>query len=179
MDPTGKSGLFLGGNGSFSATRLNDRNVSVRSTLHKGQGVFANRDFLCGETVVIGLVVGEETERTQYSVQMDWDNHVLMASPAVLINHSCSPTTAVVNNLFGAYDFVAFCDILEGEELTFDYATTEYEIIAMNECFCGDAMCRKTPGGYSELPEDHQLKIHGLVSDYLQPARQVRTASTG
>lgn len=179
MDDKRNTGMFLGGNAPLSATRLNDRNVSVRDTLHKGQGIFANQDFLCGETVVIGLVDSEQTERTRYSVQINWDSHILMTSPAVLINHSCNPSTAVVNNRFGAYDFVASRDILENEELTFDYATTEFEIIAMEECFCGEGTCRKTPGGYGELAEDHTLKMHGLVSDYLRRSQQTLTASSG
>ncbi len=179
MDIRRNTGLFLGGNASLNATRLNDRNVSVRDARHKGQGVFANQDFLCGETVIIGLVDSEQTERTRYSVQVNWGSHVLMTSPAVLINHSCNPSTTVMNNRFGAYDFVASRDIYEDEELTFDYATTEFEIIAMKECLCGEPTCRKTPGGYGELTEDHPLKIHGLVSDYLRRARQTLIASTG
>lgn len=166
-------------NGLLSAARLNDRNVSIDNTPHKGQEVFANRDFLCEETVVIGLIARKETERTKYSVQVDWENHILMESPAVWINHSGDPSSVIMNNRFGAYDFVAFRDIHEGEELTFDYAATEYEIIAMKDCFCGEEICRKTPGGYTELPEDHQLKVRGLVGDYLHPARQVRSASAG
>jgi len=171
--------LLLGGNTALSARRLNNRNVTVRNVEHKGQGVFADRHFLCGETVVIALVEREEPERTRYSVQMNWNKHVLMTTPAVLINHSCNPNTVVINNSHGAYDFVAFRDISAGEELSFDYATTEFEIIAMNECFCAETNCRSTPGGFNVLPDDHALKLHGLVGGYLLPTGQERLGSTG
>ena len=53
-----------------------------------------------------------------------------MDVPAILINHSCDPNVGVAKQLNegGSYDFVALRDIQEGEELRFDYETTEYVV---------------------------------------------------
>ena len=103
----------------------------------KGRGVFASRGFRKGETVVVGRRVEILPERTIHSLQMDFDLHIELDEPGVLINHSCSPKTGVRNNQFGAYDFVALVDIPSGSEITFDYETTEYISIAIPECCCG------------------------------------------
>jgi hypothetical protein len=64
----------------------------------KGRGVFASRCFRKGETVVVGRRVDILPERTTHSIQMDFDLHIKLDEPALLINHSCSPNTGVRNN---------------------------------------------------------------------------------
>lgn len=55
------------------------------------------------------------------------------------INHSCDPNMATLPDL---YTSIALRDIEPGEELTYDYATTDSRHAAF-ECFCGAANCRK------------------------------------
>ncbi|WP_210237888.1 hypothetical protein, partial [Mesorhizobium sp. M2D.F.Ca.ET.223.01.1.1] len=58
------------------AKQLNARNVKILSTGgERGRGVFAARDFLPGEIVVIGLIDRMETVRTTNSFQLDWNVH--------------------------------------------------------------------------------------------------------
>ena len=113
--------------------------VHVAAAAAKGCGVFASRDFARGETVVVGKAITYPTQRTRMSIQVDWDRHVDMDSPAILINHSCAPNLGVRENRWLAYDFVALRDILAAEELTFDYAMTEYALVAPIDCRCGSA----------------------------------------
>lgn len=77
--------------------------TDVKVTLtHKGRSVFANRSFSKGETVVTGRRVMLLPQRTNHSVQMDFDLHVEIDEPARFISHSFSTNTGVRNNEFGA-----------------------------------------------------------------------------
>jgi SET domain-containing protein len=43
------------------------------------------------------------------------------------LNHCCEPSLGAWNNDCEAYDFIALRNIQKGEELTFDYDTTEFK----------------------------------------------------
>ncbi|MEH2279461.1 MAG: amino acid adenylation domain-containing protein [Nostoc sp.] len=129
----------------ISTAKLNSH-VTIQQTA-KGRGVFATKKFVQGETVVVGIPIEEVLERTIYSFQMDFNLHVNLDEPAVIINHSCDPNTGVRNNQFGGYNFIALEDIEAGKEITWNYETTEYESIAVLGCLCGSLSCRgKTLG---------------------------------
>jgi hypothetical protein len=128
----------------------------------KGRGVFAAKAFAPGDTVVMGQAVGIKPERTIYSIQKDWNLHVELDEPARSLNHSCNPNTGVVDNSYGAYDFVATTSILLGEEITFDYETTEYEIIFAGQCLCTTAECRGRAMGFK-----YRTDRPGFLARYL------------
>lgn len=142
--------------------------VEVRGTPEKGRGVFAARAFAIGETVVRGRPIAPSDRRTSHSLQMDWNRHVLFDEPSCLINHSCDPNTGVRDNPQGGYDFVALRPIAPGDEISFDYATTEYESIAVAECRCGARNCRGKSGGFAFLPDDHPALRAGLIAGYIK-----------
>lgn len=148
---------------------LTKQNVNIGSAgAEKGRGVFSTRPFLPGEVVMIGLIDRIEQERTIYSIQIDWNVHARFEKPAVLSNHSCNPNLAIVPNRFGAYDFIAICEISPEVELTWDYATTEFDSIAVQVCLCSSKNCRGAAGGFSTLPPDHPLLSAGFCAPYLQ-----------
>ncbi|WP_084568616.1 SET domain-containing protein-lysine N-methyltransferase [Mesorhizobium sp. LSJC264A00] len=148
---------------------INARNVNIRDAgKDKGRGVFSSRHFLPGEVVMIGLIDKFEDERTIYTIQIDWNIHATFEEPAVLSNHSCNPNLAIVPNRFGAYDFIAIHEISREIELTWDYATTEFDSIAVQVCLCSSKNCRGAAGGFSTLPPDHPLLSAGYYAPYLQ-----------
>ncbi len=138
-----------------------------------GRAVFAGCDFKRGEIVfeTNGTRIDHQTEHT---IQIDWECHFEPDSPIRLINHSCDPNVGVKTNADGLPDFYAFRDIQQGEELTFDYAMTEYmhypradESLEFSlECQCGSPDCRGKLGYYSELPETVKRHYAGFVSAY-------------
>lgn len=119
--------------------QLEDVEIAAAGT--KGCGVFAARRFVRGETVVVGRAIERPPDRTRMSVQVDWERHVEMDAPATLLNHSCAPNLGVRENQWCAFDFIALRDILVGEELAFDYAMTERELVAPLSCCCGSLGC--------------------------------------
>ncbi|MER8817333.1 SET domain-containing protein-lysine N-methyltransferase [Mesorhizobium sp. M0965] len=151
------------------AKQLNARNVRVLNTGgDRGRGVFAARDFLPGEIVVIGLIDRMKKGRTTNSFQLDWNVHALFQEPAVIVNHSCDPNLAIVPNRFGAYDFVCIEQISSGVEVTWNYATSEFECIGVSVCLCSSENCQGSAGGFSKLPSDHPMLVSGFYAPYLK-----------
>lgn len=150
----------------------NSARVLVREIEPKGKGVFAAIDFAKGETVLVGRKVRVLPQRTPHSIQMDFDLHVLIDEPAVLINHCCQPNTGVRNNQWGGYDFVALVDIGAGDEITFDYETTETEFSARFQAACDVPECRKQLCGFFNLPVEVRKSYGEFIADYLKPKFQ-------
>lgn len=147
---------------------MKKRKVVIRKTLDRGKGVFAKDVIRKGETVVSGRVIREIKMRTNYSFQVGPNFHVQLDIVSRSINHSCEPSTGIRNNVFGAYDFIALRDIQKGEEITWDYETTEYISISIKNCLCGSKTCKKELHGFKYLPISTILKYNGFIADYLK-----------
>ncbi|MGK5092588.1 SET domain-containing protein-lysine N-methyltransferase [Deltaproteobacteria bacterium TL4] len=145
--------------------------VHIQET-SKGKGVFSSRDYLTGETILIGRRTEDAPGQTIYSLQMDFNRHVHIEEPACFVNHSCEPNTGVRNNQFGCYDFVALRGIKGNEEITFDYETTEYESITLPDCLCGSSLCRKKIQGF-RFRKEFLKKRYGIwIADYLKKQQE-------
>ena len=80
------------------------------------------------------------------------------------LNHSCEPNAFL--------DFTCLCvralkDIPAGEELTINYAATEYEMHDSFRCDCGSPACLRTIRGFKFLTQDQQLKLKPYLGPYL------------
>jgi D-alanine-D-alanine ligase len=64
-----------------------------------------------------------------------WDQDPVNWAPQ---NHSCDP-----NTYYDGLNVYAKKNIIQGEELTLDYATITDETAAPFECRCGSPVCRK------------------------------------
>lgn len=142
--------------------------IRILKTTNKGFGVFANRNFVIGEVVVYGRMVEILKERTNHSFQIDDGIHVQLDKISRTINHSCEANTGVRNNAFQAYDFIALRDIKKGEEITWDYETTEYISIAVKNCLCGSKNCRRVLRGFKYRANELFNKYGIYVADYLR-----------
>lgn len=142
--------------------------VEIRPAGSKGMGVFARKSFEPGETVVVGRRVGVYPERTVYSIQVDWDRHVEMDEPAIRINHSNTPNTGVRDNAWGAYDFVALTAIAAGDEITFDYETTESDLTEDFQQCCPPRAGQSAKRGFAGLPEAIRQRYGDFVANYLK-----------
>lgn len=146
-----------------------DGELTVRITRSKGLGVFAVQKFKTGELVVRGIPISKTGIRTTHSFQIGFNEHVELDEPARLINHSCNPNLGIRNNKFGGYDFLALQDINLGEELGWDYCTTEYISIAVEDkCLCDSENCRTIISGYLTLPKEIKRKYGNFIADYLK-----------
>lgn len=119
-----------------------------------------------------------EPERSyflKYSYQFDEDLIAFEHEDTRFMNHSCDPNTW---SLYGDDNhMVARRDIHPGDEVTYDYATTQVTVPLHLECNCGSANCRGivTHLDYQK-PEwraiyGSNLPAHVLraIENYLQP----------
>jgi len=72
--------------------------------------------------------------------------------PADFTNHSCDPTTWFVDDM----TMTARRDIEPGEEITYDYATSEIDEDFIMACGCGAANCRGVIRGTDHLLQEVQ-----------------------
>lgn len=96
----------------------------------------------------------------RYTVQIGRDRHTEVGKLSAL-NHSCDPNVLLdTENL----KMVARRDIEEGEELSFFYPSTEWEMDAPFICLCGASNCIHVVAGARFLPlstlENHYLNRH-------------------
>lgn len=145
-------------------------NVRVAEAAGKGRGVFVVPRVMAGETVVCGRAIAEVDGPTRMSVALGWDRHVEMDAPATLLNHGCKPNLGVRENAFSAYDFIALREIAAGEEVTFDYAMTEYELAKPLRCACGAADCAGTIRPWRERDQAWRELAAPYCAAYLRAA---------
>ena len=96
----------------------------------------------------------------RYTVQISQTKHTEVGKLSAL-NHSCDPNVILdTENL----QMIACRDIEQGEELSFFYPSTEWEMDAPFICLCGASNCIHVVAGARFLPlstlENHYLNKH-------------------
>ena len=88
----------------------------------------------------------------------------LTDSQADWINHSCDPNAGLVSDVV----LVALRDIEAGEEITFDYATSDGSRYDEFTCGCGSPSCRGYVTGEDWMREDLWVRYGEHFSPYLR-----------
>jgi hypothetical protein len=155
--------------------------AEAREVPPKGFGSFAVAPIPMGTIVATfgGTMVNRfnfEThplEQRSRSIQIDVDQFVLgpeSREPGDSINHSCSPNCQLRN----ATQLITMVEIAVGEELTYDYATSDASDYDEFECACGSDNCRaRVTGNDWQLPE-LQTRYQKMFSPYVQ--RKIKAA---
>lgn len=103
---------------------------------------------------------------TRRSVQIDEGKHVIGREETVgYLNHSCQPNAWV--------DVRGMCvralwDIAPGQEVTFNYLTTEYELHDSFRCDCGAPACYGMIRGFKYLKPEEKLALKPYLAPYLR-----------
>ena len=112
----------------------------VRQNITNNQkGFFAQRTYQPGEVVIEFSSRETVAEPNYLTVQVGIDKHILLQPEHLqYINHSCEP-----NLFFDTYamHIVALKPIAAGDEMTFFYPSTEWEMAQPFICFCGSIGC--------------------------------------
>lgn len=129
----------------------------------------AGSRFEAGEVVLVLEGLLSETP-SRYSVQVGADLHVQPA-PGIpedsvraawrFLNHSCQPNAA-----FRGPVLTALTAIEAGDEITFDYNTTEATMAEPFTCRCGHCDGRRI-GGYGTLASADRKRLTTAVASYL------------
>lgn len=140
----------------------------VENDVIEGRGLVATGLIRAGEVVsrlepnqphfliadVLTWPQDEQDKFLQYAYQCSDTEIVREQGPERFMNHSCDPNTWWLDD----DTMIARRDIHPGEEITYDYATTEITIPFRMTCLCGTAICR------GEMTNE----------DYLNPEWQAR-----
>jgi hypothetical protein len=81
------------------------------------------------------------------------------------LNHACSPNGYL---RFDDLTYRALRDISQGEELSFHYCTTEFEMASPFDCLCGSPDCLGRVGGFTHMNESQVEKLLPLLSPFLK-----------
>ncbi|KAG9101916.1 hypothetical protein FS749_001882 [Ceratobasidium sp. UAMH 11750] len=134
-----------------------------------------NSGLICLQPFKAGKIVTRLTGTTraqkswstvQYGVEPD--AHIELNSVLVYVNHSCSPNAAfdLTSPNKAEWSFRAIRDIRPGEELSFFYPSTEWDMDQAFECKCGAENCLGYISGAKDLSRA-QLEERGFVSSYI------------
>jgi SET domain len=139
---------------------------------HGGQfQLLATEAIAAGERIF--RIEGERTSvPTRYSVQLDETTHIDLGERSLeefldryfwrFMNHHCEPSTFLRGD-----EVYAARDIARGDDLTFNYNTTEYAMAEPFDCHCGSAHCQGTVRGFRWLPAAEQEALRPWLAPYL------------
>jgi SET domain-containing protein len=146
--------------------------IALVNTENKGRGIVAKKPIGKAETIFEfpgELVSRNKVKNPNAALQLDED--LFLESDGTIdesLNHSCNPNCYVD---FTQLALVALKDIHKGEELTFDYNTSEYDLVEQGcsfKCLCGSRNCVGEVKGFKYLPEHHKRKNELLLSPFLK-----------
>jgi len=129
--------------------------VRVRSK-NKGFGLCATKNILKNDIILFleGIVTDLPSK---YSIEIALGRHLHPFSTLPVderccwrfLNHSCEPNSRIDQE---NRSLIALTTIRKGEEIYFDYHSTEYDLAAPFACCCGSENCCKEIKGYKYLP---------------------------
>jgi hypothetical protein len=129
-------------------------------TENKFRSLITKRAYAKGEVICEIPTDKVVNKPNRYTVQIDRDKHTDVGKLAAL-NHSCNPNVILDTEHLLVY---ACKDIEKGEELSFFYPATEWEMDAPFICLCGASNCIHVVAGARFLPfstlENHYLSKH-------------------
>lgn len=133
-----------------------------------GRGVFATQAIAAGE-VLIALAHVFVAAAEQYTIQIDEARHQAGTGEIDdFLNHCCEPSAALdVERLC----FVAVRPLAPGDEVTFNYLTSEWDMAEAFACRCGADRCFGNIRGFRHLNGEQQAALAPLVTPFLRRMR--------
>jgi hypothetical protein len=147
-------------------------------------GVYAVESIAAGQ--IFMRIEGERRDRpSRFSVQMGWNLHIdvnedlsikemIDRFPWRFLNHSCDGNTMIQGNCL-----VALRLICSGEEVTFNYNTTEYEMACPFTCNCGSPFCIGEIRGFKFLAPAERDRLRPLLHLHLQSRPDMSQITSG
>ncbi len=132
----------------------------------------AVRDIPAG--TLLFRIEGEPTNQpTRYSVQVGEGMHIDLGHGHSdqeifehyfwrFLNHSCNPNVLIRDQAVHALRFIA-----AGDDVTFDYNTTEYDMDEPFLCQCTSSDCLGTIQGFRHLTREQQERLVPLLPPHL------------
>lgn len=116
----------------------------------RGARLMTTEPYAAGQLVLTIIEFTVQRHPTFQSIQVGPDVHLDNIGLLAYLNHSCQPSVNVVAE---ARAVVAARPIDAGEELTFFYPSTEWDMERPFACLCGAAECIREVAGAKHLPD--------------------------
>jgi len=148
--------------------------ITIIKTKNKGNTIISLRDIKKGE--IIFKFIGKlkpQKEANKESLQID--ENLFLESTEFFddnLNHNCNPNCYID---FKNLNLIAKRDIKNGEELSFDYHTSEYDLIDQGypfKCHCGSNNCIGKIKGFRFLSNRKKEERMEFVSPYIKKKYQ-------
>jgi len=149
---------------------MQDSELEVRPTPHKGRGVFTRQRLARGQKILTfqGWVLATEGLSDDL-VAMQIGPELWLCSDGSLlddcVNHSCEPNAGFLD---GEPVLYALRDIEAGEEIGWDYSTSISGPGWSMDCRCQSQRCRGTVRPWGELAAGDRELLRGLALGYLR-----------
>ena len=150
----------------------------AESSIVVGEYAMIAKKMIPKHTIIFLYQDSATEKRTRTSIQVAIDKHVEPGDFGAFANHSCEPNCQIIANYDGLTNvatvlMLTLVDVKIGDELTFDYATTETEVteeLHNVECLCKSTHCRGKITGFRELPLSEKMRLLGedLTANYMQ-----------
>ncbi len=137
----------------------------------KGCGVIAAKPLREGEVVCELYFDSINPREIAVNAVQKWENDFLSNSLKTIddyFNHSCNPTTKIN---WSRCTFDALRDIRESEEITWNYLTTEYDLLrdsADFDCRCESQNCVRRIKGFRYLNSKQKQELFPYLSTFLR-----------
>lgn len=142
-------------------------NTVIITATHNGKGVIASRDIPEGDTILIfeRHYVSASTNKTLHINDELYQLSRNSEAAENFINHSCEPNAYVD---FQTIDLKALRNIHAGEEVTYDYCTSDWDNEDIFDCNCGSNVCRKRISGFKNLDLESRDRLLRYASPFIQ-----------
>lgn len=148
--------------------------ITIGSAEPKGKCLIAKDTIAKGTMLFIfkGILLPSE-KASDFALQVD--KNLFLESTEEFenyLNHSCDPN-CVIDFTRGRHrpQLIALQNIQRGEELSFDYDSTEYDLVDQEcsfNCHCQSKNCRKKIKGFRYLTRLQKKGIKDLLSPFLK-----------
>jgi hypothetical protein len=118
-----------------------------------GARLITTQAYRCGDFICPLPCHSVVEEPTYLTIQIGHRRHIDQIDVLGFMNHSCAPSTILDVE---ARSVIAARDLAPGEELTFFYPSTEWEMARPFECCCGAAECLGWIAGAGEMPREQR-----------------------
>jgi SET domain-containing protein len=137
------------------------------------KALIARKSFSPGELICPFYAGSTHSEPSYLTVQVGDNKHITL-QPEFLqyTNHSCDPNAFFDTTTM---EFIALKEIQPGDELTFFYPSTEWEMAQPFQCRCGTAQCIGTIEGASQLSAEVLGRYR--LTDYIKTYKTLSSGS--
>lgn len=120
------------------------------------------------DSVILAFEQTFVQQPTNKTLRIDAHRHQLSTNTEAaenFINHSCEPNAYIAWNTL---ELKALRDIDVGEQITYNYFTSDLDEEDLFVCACNTPSCKKVINGFTHLPLGEKQKLKPYLSPFLQ-----------